>query len=1062
MLSFSAFIAVAMSSVVLFWYKYNQNKEQAIEMLFDIVSIMGENLVASIEFDDAESAKSILLALKANSTIDGAYIFKEDKILFSSYVRDGVKETTIQKKIAAVYGANEIKNEVKQIDIDNIIINKPIYKNGKYLASFLIVSNTDNIKKLLITQFYIQVGSLIFVIFIVTLLAFRLQKIFTLPIFSLKNAMDAVREKNNYESTITEKSNDEFQSLFDGFHKMLETIKEQKIKLENHTKTLNETIEEKTKDINKKNRELEISLKRMDQNVILSETDLHGIITHVSEAFCAISGYSHEELIGQSHNIVRHPDMDKDTFKEMWGALKSQACWFGEVKNLRKDGTYYWVFTKVEPSIDSDGRHVGYYAIRQDITAKKAVEELSAQQAIQMREIERSNRLLSGRENRMVELKEQINKYKIKLGEEAEYTAIEVEDLSFEEKSDLFVEEGFDLQTLLDVEQLQKMMESFYKMMHIPLAIIDLSGNILVQSKWQRACTDFHRANSESCKRCIESDTDMANKLEIGENFISYKCSNGLIDCASPIIVGGKHVANFFIGQFLIHEPDMEFFTNQAKFFGYDVEDYRASILDIPVIKEDMLPYILGFLTEITAVVTSYSIEKLKSQHNENINKMRAIELQKGQTAAMNLAEDAEKARVEIQNYKEHLEVLVDERTQELHEQKEFIQTVLDSQEQIIITTNGITILSANEEFFDFYSVDSIEKFKEEYNTNCICETFNKNAPEGYLQISMDDEKWIDYVIARSHSNITHKVMITKEDINYIFSVTAAILPGNKGLKSAVFTDITAIEEAKQEAERIHKHTKESIEYASLIQHALIPANDLFQKFFSESLTLWHPKDIVGGDIYLFEELRNEEECILFVVDCTGHGVPGAFVTMLVKAIERQIVSNIIYSDESVSPAKILSVFNRSMKHLLKQESEDSISNAGFDGAIIYYNKKEQIVKYAGANTALFYTQEKELITIKGDRHSIGYKKSDNNFVFTDHTIEALSGMQFFITTDGYLDQNGGEKGFPFGVKRFKEILTENMDESMADKQEILLYEMQKYQKDEERNDDVTVIGFKI
>jgi serine phosphatase RsbU (regulator of sigma subunit) len=169
-----------------------------------------------------------------------------------------------------------------------------------------------------------------------------------------------------------------------------------------------------------------------------------------------------------------------------------------------------------------------------------------------------------------------------------------------------------------------------------------------------------------------------------------------------------------------------------------------------------------------------------------------------------------------------------------------------------------------------------------------------------------------------------------------------------------------------------------------------------------------------------------------------------------------------MYSDESVSPAKILSVFNRSMKHLLKQESEDSISNAGFDGAIIYYNKKEQIVKYAGANTALFYTQEKELITIKGDRHSIGYKKSDNNFVFTDHTIEALSGMQFFITTDGYLDQNGGEKGFPFGVKRFKEILTENMDESMADKQEILLYEMQKYQKDEERNDDVTVIGFKI
>lgn len=270
------------------------------------------------------------------------------------------------------------------------------------------------------------------------------------------------------------------------------------------------------------------------------------------------------------------------------------------------------------------------------------------------------------------------------------------------------------------------------------------------------------------------------------------------------------------------------------------------------------------------------------------------------------------------------------------------------------------------------------------------------------------------------------------------------------------------LEKAKQEVEELHKHTQESIEYASLIQHSLIPSNDLFRKYFSDYLTIWHPKDIVGGDIYLFEELRNDDECLLMLVDCTGHGVPGAFVTMLVKAIERQIVANILYSDEIVSPAKILGIFNRSMKHLLKQETDDSISNAGFDGAVLYFNKEQQILKYAGANTPLFYTQNKELITIKGDKHSIGYKKSDMKFEFKEHIIPTQKGMEFFITTDGYLDQNGGEKGFPFGTKKFKNIIEEYAEESMADKQEVFLDRMQDHRGHEEQNDDITIIGIQI
>jgi serine phosphatase RsbU (regulator of sigma subunit) len=200
------------------------------------------------------------------------------------------------------------------------------------------------------------------------------------------------------------------------------------------------------------------------------------------------------------------------------------------------------------------------------------------------------------------------------------------------------------------------------------------------------------------------------------------------------------------------------------------------------------------------------------------------------------------------------------------------------------------------------------------------------------------------------------------------------------------------------------------------------------------------------------------------VIDCTGHGVPGAFVTMLVKAIERQIVATIKHNkDEIVSPGKLLGIFNRSMKHLLRQEDEYSVSNAGFDGSILYYNKKENIIKFSGAETPLFYIDESnKLITIKGNRQSIGYKKCDSNFEFKEHTIEVKQGMQFYLATDGYLDQNGGDKGFPFGKKRFCNIINEYRNESFADQQEVLLDELALYQGDEDRNDDVTLIGFKI
>jgi len=275
---------------------------------------------------------------------------------------------------------------------------------------------------------------------------------------------------------------------------------------------------------------------------------------------------------------------------------------------------------------------------------------------------------------------------------------------------------------------------------------------------------------------------------------------------------------------------------------------------------------------------------------------------------------------------------------------------------------------------------------------------------------------------------------------------------------------MTVIEENRKEVEQMHRHTRDSIEYASLIQHSLIPSGDLFKPFFADHFTVWFPKDVVGGDIFLFDVLRDEDECLLLVIDCTGHGVPGAFVSMLVKAIERQI-NSLIKSDpdKEVSPGHVLSYFNRTMKHLLKQVDENAISNAGFDGGILYYNKKKNIIRFSGAETPLFYIDlDGKLNTIKGNRHSIGYRSSDPDYIFKDHEIAVKPGMKFFLTTDGYLDQNGGPKGFPMGKKTFQSLIKEHHALGMTELSSLLLTKLNEYRQGEEQNDDVTVVGIEI
>jgi len=128
-----------------------------------------------------------------------------------------------------------------------------------------------------------------------------------------------------------------------------------------------------------KEREKQIKeyIKLIDKNIITSSTDIHGNITYVSEAFSHISGYSKEELIGKNHRVIKHPDMPASLYEDMWNILTSDKTWEGEIKNLKKDNTFYWVKASISPIFDDTGAKKGYTAIRQDITDRKKIELIS-------------------------------------------------------------------------------------------------------------------------------------------------------------------------------------------------------------------------------------------------------------------------------------------------------------------------------------------------------------------------------------------------------------------------------------------------------------------------------------------------------------------------------------------------------------------------------------------------------------------------------------------------------------------------------------------------------------
>ncbi len=288
--------------------------------------------------------------------------------------------------------------------------------------------------------------------------------------------------------------------------------------------------------------------------------------------------------------------------------------------------------------------------------------------------------------------------------------------------------------------------------------------------------------------------------------------------------------------------------------------------------------------------------------------------------------------------------------------------------------------------------------------------------------------------------------------------------------------DLIEIQNAKLQNTSYRLNT--SIRYAQHIQELILPEKSKLDNFFAEHFTVYLPKDVVSGDFYWFVELggnnkwkkENQDllqsinpdyityKSILTMIDCTGHGVPGAFMTMIVHTLLHEIVE----IKKIKNPAFILQNLHSGIKNLLKQYNGKN--SDGMDISVCYFEKdvihKTYKVTFAGAKGIAFYVEDNEIKSFKSERYSIGGNVNKKR-TFTNQEITLKEGTFMYFMTDGYIDQNDVERK-KFGSNHFKALLNNLFFLPIKEQEEKILFTLKEHQGNEEQRDDISVVGVKL
>lgn len=261
------------------------------------------------------------------------------------------------------------------------------------------------------------------------------------------------------------------------------------------------------------------------------------------------------------------------------------------------------------------------------------------------------------------------------------------------------------------------------------------------------------------------------------------------------------------------------------------------------------------------------------------------------------------------------------------------------------------------------------------------------------------------------------------------------------------------LEKQSSQLSEVNQELIESITYAKRIQDAILPTTSAFQKLFAESFIFFRPKSIVSGDFYWL--FKKDNRIIVAVGDCTGHGVPGAFMSL----IGFTLLNDIIRETNSCAPELILQKLNTQVVSTLQQKGVDFEARDGMDISIVSIDLDSDTLCYAGANRNLYTVVNGELKVVSADRQAIGGYREYHK-AFTKHEVNYKEVSAIYMTTDGFADQFGGERHKKFSSKRLKSLLESNSSKDFKEQRKELGTTLKDWMKEDEQIDDILILGF--
>jgi len=287
-------------------------------------------------------------------------------------------------------------------------------------------------------------------------------------------------------------------------------------------------------------------------------------------------------------------------------------------------------------------------------------------------------------------------------------------------------------------------------------------------------------------------------------------------------------------------------------------------------------------------------------------------------------------------------------------------------------------------------------------------------------------------------------------------AMSATVKDTTEGLESRVqerTRDLTQANRALEESQRL---IMESLEYARRVQAGILPGADALTGALPDRFVLYLPRDVVSGDFYVVRAFA--DHLVVAVIDCMGHGVPGAFMTMRVHAV----LSHILDAVDSTDPARILSELDRALRDAHRRDAADRQVDSGLDIALCVWHPSKASVDFAGAGLSLYVQDGPGVREVRGAPRRVGYRSPGSGAAWANQSVAAEPSTAFYLTTDGFLDQAGGRKGFGLGRQRLVDLASSLAGLPMASQEKGFREALREHQGSRAQRDDITVLGLKF